>query len=184
MKLNRIIYRITQFWNAFRAQPTSTDLEWALSKLTPEQMSLFTQLHHSEQAHSISVLKKLVQNNHSSMEAEYEALIVAALLHDVGKLRYPIAAWERVLIVLSKVLFPNQVRHWGRGQPAGWRRAFVVAEQHPEWGAQLAAEAGASPVTVELIREHQNAYPKQSVAHTGDGFSGLLFKLQEADKDS
>ncbi|UCH60932.1 MAG: HD domain-containing protein [Anaerolineales bacterium] len=184
MKFNRIIYRIAQFWNVIRARPAGMDLEWALSKLTPEQKTLFTQLHQSEQAHSISVLRNLVQNNHSILENENQALVVAALLHDVGKTLYPIAIWERVLIVVSKALIPEQVKQWGRGQPAGWRRAFVVAEQHPEWGAQLAAQAGASALTVALIREHQNHCPQESVDRNGNGFSDLLFRLQAADREN
>jgi len=184
MKLSRITYRITQFWNALRTRPASTDLEWALSKLSTAQIDLFTQLHRSEQVHSISVLKKIVQNEHANFDEDDQAIIVAALLHDVGKTLYPLAIWERVLVVLSKTLFPKQVRQWGRGQPTGWRRAFVIAEQHPEWGAQLVARTDASPLTVELIRLHQSPNPENTDNHANARLGNLLLRLQVADKDS
>lgn len=180
MKLDRLTYRILQFSNALFARPASRDIEWALSILSPEQMALFSRLHHSEQAHSITVLKKLTQNNDPSLKEENRDLFVAALLHDVGKTLYPLRAWERVLIVLAKRLFPNQVKRWGVGKPVGWHRAFVVAEQHAEWGAQLAAQAGASPLIVGLIRQHQNFSPRES----RDMHSSLLQRLQAADSDS
>ena len=180
MIFNRINYRVGQFWNALYAHPTRRDLEWAFSILTPEQMALFTRLRPSEKAHSLSVLERLTQNKHMDLEGEDQDLMVAALLHDVGKTLHPIHIWERVLIVLAKALFPEQVRQWGSGKPAGWRRVFVIAEQHPEWGAQLAARAGASRLAVELIRQHQNQIPDKSV----DMFSGLLHRLQAADQDS
>jgi len=59
----------------------------------------------------------------------------------------------------------------------GWRRAFVVGEQHPAWGARLAAEAGASPCTVALIRLHQEPASTAVDAET----IRLLSKLQAVD---
>ena len=180
MIFKRISYRVRQFWNALYARPARSDLEVAFSILTPEQMTLFLQLQPSEQAHSLSVLKRLAQDKHTNLEDKNRDLMVAALLHDVGKTLHPIHVWERVLIVLSKALFPGRVRQWGSGEPAGWWRVFVIAERHPEWGARLAAQAGASRLAAELIRQHQNQNTDKSV----DMFNGLLHRLQAADQDS
>jgi hypothetical protein len=35
-----------------------------------------------------------------------------------------------------------------------WQQPLVVAEQHPAWGAELAAAAGGSFLAVALIRRH------------------------------
>ena len=63
------------------------------------------------------------------------------------------------MIVITKTLFPKQARTWGKteqvDQQHTWRRAFLVAENHPDWGASMAEKAGASPLTVALIRNHQ-----------------------------
>jgi predicted hydrolase (HD superfamily) len=47
-----------------------------------------------------------------------------------------------------------------------------VAEQHAEWGAQLASQAGASAHTVELIRHHHDPHAQKEP---------LLAALQAAD---
>lgn len=156
MTAERIIYRTRQFWNALSASPDAQELEQAQMWLNPQQMALFRQMSPGEQFHSLQVLRKVQSLGPDQPEDLHPDLAVAALLHDVGKCRYPLRLWERILIVLSGALFPRALQNWGMGQPRGWRRAFVVARAHPEWGAQMAAEAGASPLAVFLIRNHQN----------------------------
>ncbi|HEX7973252.1 MAG TPA: HD domain-containing protein, partial [Anaerolineales bacterium] len=133
------------------AVPTPQELAQAGALLTPPQMTLFLRLQPSEQAHSLNIFRQLIDQGEENRD-----LLVAALLHDVGKCLYPLSLWDRVLAVLAKGLFPARARDWGWAEPRGWRRAFVVAEQHPRWGAALAAQAGCTPLTVNLIRRHQS----------------------------
>ncbi len=80
-------------------------------------------------------------------------LLVAALLHDIGKLRYRLNPLERAMVVLVKAINPEQAHRWGSLPPdgwdrlPGWRKAFIVAEQHAGWGAEMARQAGVSPLT-------------------------------------
>jgi hypothetical protein len=67
------------------------------------------------------------------------------------------------MIVLAKVFLPRQVSRWGSAQPTGWKWPFVVAQQHPAWGAEMVAGAGASDLLVELIRRHQEDLPDHPV---------------------
>jgi hypothetical protein len=156
MIAERIIYRTRQFWNALSASPGEQELEQAQMWLNPRQMALFRQMSPGEQFHSLQVLRNVQSIDPDKLGDLHPDLAVAALLHDVGKCRYPLRLWERIMIVLAGALFPRAVQNWGRSQPRGWRRAFVVAQAHPEWGAQMAAKAGASPLAVFLIRNHQN----------------------------
>jgi len=89
------------------------------------------------------------------------------LLHDVGKSRFLLRLWERVYVVLVKAFIPLLAQRWGCEPPAvltsspdelrvpGWRRPFVIACHHPIWGAEMVAKTGASPLTVALIKKHQ-----------------------------
>jgi len=116
---------------------------------------------------------------------EQPDLLAAALLHDVGKSDHPLHIWERVVIVLGKAFFPGQVRRWGQGEPTGWRRPFVVAEQHPAWGADMAAEAGASPTTATLIRHHQDLLVASGSQDTPPSpITLLLLPLQALDNEN
>jgi len=174
MRISQAIYRTRQFWLAWRTQSlTEEELAPARLVLTAEQMQLFMRLQPSEQIHALRVLYTVQRQGESDPD-----LVTAALLHDIGKARAPLRLWERVLIVLGKGFFPERAKEWGRGQFQGWIRPFVIAEQHPTWGAEMAFEAGASPLTVSLIRKHQSPIETEPVSPLEEH---LLKILQDAD---
>lgn len=174
MKVGSILYRTRQFWHVLWTVAAPEDWEQVRAILNPAQVALFTRLGPSERAHSLSVYERLCAKGETHPD-----LFVAALLHDVGKSRHPLRLWERVMIVVGKGLFPGQVKPWGSEPAGGWRRPFVVAEQHPVWGAEMAAEAGTSPLAVALIGRHQNASLK-----TDSLEDQLLRRLQAVDGNS
>lgn len=149
--MNRALYRTRQFFTALRADSQPDHLATAAELLTPGQLLLFRSLPASDQAHSLRVLRQLRRQGYDDPD-----LLAAALLHDVGKARRPLTVWERVLIVLVGALVPGLLSRWGRGEPRGWRRAFVVAEQHARWGAEMVTQVGGSARLAALIRHHQD----------------------------
>lgn len=175
MKAEALTYRARQLWYAYRAAPSQQDLDEVRAILNPGEMGLFEGMQPSEQVHSHAVMQRLRAQDPPSQD-----LLVAALLHDVGKSIYPLSVWERVLIVLVGALSPGLLARWGAGDPHGWQRVFVVARQHPQWGADMAARQGTSPLAVELIRQHQNYLPADKVLSK----ETLLGKLQAADGNS
>ena len=172
MIISSVIYRTRQFGQALLARTLSeAELVQIRSMLTSEQMILFSHLQPSEQCHSLRVLKTL-----QSAGESHPDLFIAALLHDIGKVRYPLHLWQRVIIVVAKAIMPNRAKAWGKNQPQGWRLPFVVAAQHPAWGADFAHNAGVSPLASILIRKHQN-----SILLGNNLESRLLAALQKAD---
>ena len=171
-------YRACQFFRALTAKPSRDDLEKVNEVLSPALRELFYQLQASEQSHSIKVFQKL-----RAEDEKNDDLLVAALLHDVGKSRHPLSLWERIAIVLGKIMFPGKVREWGRAEIAGWKRPFVVAEQHAEWGAEMVKNAGASEMTVTLIRKHQDRI-MDTLAEELSLEEELLYRLQIMDNES
>ncbi len=184
MNSSRLCYRSRQFWQAISTRSSPQDLELASSLLSPTQFELFRQMHESEQAHSLRVLKELRDQGENNVDLQ-----TAALLHDVGKVRAPLRVWERILVVIVRALCPNCAHNWGSVQTGenlenlGWRRAFVVAGQHPAWGADLAARCGTSELAVSLIARHQEQLPQinDSKILLEDR---LLRKLQAVDDNS
>jgi len=177
----RLLYRARQFWLALGAQPDPNELSLAASLLTSAQMVLFSELQPTEQAHALNILSRLLDQGETHPD-----LLAAALLHDCGKQLSPLTPLERVWIVIAQKLFPLRARDWGRVEREllvrvpRWRRSLVVAEQHPAWGAEMARQAGASPLLEALIRRHQE--------HLNNGGANLeeelLYKLQVVDNDS
>ena len=84
------------------------------------------------------------------------ALQTAALLHDVGKAQSPLSVWDRSFIVVMKRLLPEKTAVWGEGEAMGWKRPFVVRENHPAWGAKMATTANSNPAAIDLIARHQS----------------------------
>jgi hypothetical protein len=106
-------------------------------------------------------------------------LLKAALLHDVGKTRYPFRLFDKIVVVVVKVLLPHQFKRWGAGEALGWRRRFVVSAQHPAWGAEMVEALGSDPLMVTLIRRHQDPLDR-----TDPELKTLLAALQAADDRS
>jgi hypothetical protein len=148
---SRLAYRTRQFWNALPGTRKPVETSALLPHLSPAQITLFRRMQRSEQGHALHILNLLQGAGQTDPD-----LLRAALLHDVGKVLFPLSLFDRVLIVLGKAFFPCQTRRWSEGTPEKYRRPFVVAARHPEWGADLAGQAGASPRTMELIRHHQD----------------------------
>jgi hypothetical protein len=148
----RIGYRTRQFWNVLIARPLEDEaIDRVRQVLTDKETELFLQMQPSEQKHSYMVYRKLTERGFRNKD-----LLTTALIHDIGKTRYPLGLVARVLIVLGRAILPQQVGEWGAEVHSDWRRIFAVAEQHPEWGAQMAAAAGSNPRVVNLIRRHQH----------------------------
>lgn len=159
VNLAKVGYRVRQFWCALTAAPDPSGLSEIGEILAPQLMALFLQMQPSEQAHSLEVFRKLSAAGETNRDVQ-----IAALLHDVGKIKFPLNIWERAEIVMLKRIAPEKVTAWGNAQPDGWRKPFVVALQHPQWGADMAEQAGASALAVSLIRRHQDRLPGVNAA--------------------
>lgn len=145
-------YRVWQFWQIMAARPFSDEALTEVSNiLTAPQLVLFQRFDRNDQWHSYRVLKMLQAAGHDDRD-----LLVAALLHDVGKTKVKLSVWQRSFIVLGYAFSKERVARWGAGAAVGWKRPFVVKAQHPAWGAQMAEGVGTSTQAVSLIRRHQD----------------------------
>ena len=152
--ISRLTYRTRQFWSALADPHLKIDIGALRPYLCPPQIALFCQMQVSEQTHAYQVFRRLQANEQTNPD-----LLSAALLHDVGKILYPPTVLDRVVVVIGTHFFRRAADGWSKATPAGYRRPFVVAANHPVWGADLARQAGASPHTVELIRQHHDPQP-------------------------
>ncbi len=150
----RVTYRVWQFGQALWARPAASDLAAVRALLPAALWTLFRRLPRNEQAHAIRVWRDLLAQGEAPPVVQ-----MAALLHDVGKLRVRLWPWERALAVLGNAFFPRQVRRWAQGEPRGWRKPFVVAARHPHWGAEMVAAVYPDPLLRDLIRWHQATDP-------------------------
>lgn len=145
------MHRIRQGMRALFAWARPVDEGLAAQVLTPALMALFKKMRRSERQHSLNVLRMVRLCGY-----DHPALLMAALLHDVGKVRAPFHLWERVLVVLVKAAAPALAKRWGESDNLkSWKRPFMISVQHPQWGADMVAAAGGDALTVAIIAAHQ-----------------------------
>ena len=170
-----LAYRANQFFRTLSAR--SYDLNHTLiEKHLPQPLvQRFYSLSRADQIHAVRVLQNLLQQGEDDPN-----LLSAALLHDVGKVRAQPGLMGRILVVLANWLFPNLALKWTSGKPTGFRRPFVIAGQHADWGAEILEEAGAPQTVVELVRRHHDSSPEIAVTE----IDRLLKKLQRADSEN
>ncbi len=154
--LGRAAYRARQVFLSLRPRVREEELEEARSLLGP-LFPLFSSMSPRDQRHCLDVYRRL-----RGWGVEDVHLLMAALLHDVGKGR-EVRLWERVAFVLLSRLAPGALARAGGG--------LARLRHHPQQGARLLMEMGAPMVVVDLVLRHED----------GPGDDPKLALLQKAD---
>ncbi len=136
-----------QFRTHLRARVTPEERSALATWTTPPQLALFDAMHVADRRHGLDVVASL----RAEGVAEPDALL-AGLLHDAAK--GGTGVWPRVAYSLGEA-YGRWVWRVAAVVP-GFRAALDRLATHADASAALAAEAGCSARTVELIR-HQDA---------------------------
>jgi hypothetical protein len=111
--------------------------------LSPAQLALFDAMHRADRRHGVDVVRALRRAGVTDRDA-----LVAGLLHDCGKGRVGVV--PRVIHALGE-RYGDRIRRAAAVLP-GMAPALDHLARHAELSAELAARAGCSERTVELIR--------------------------------
>ena len=155
--------RARQFRAHLRASVASEERAGLEPWITAAQLGLFDSMHVSDRRHGLDVVASLRAEGVTEPD-----LLVAGLLHDAGK--GETGVWPRVAYALGG--------RYGRwiwqvvGVNARCRAAMTRLRTHAETSAVLAARAGCSERTIELIRNQD--------APTDPDFGELLRLADEA----
>jgi len=171
--IRAVRYRVDQFVRALTASRALSPerVRQAARFLPPEAESLFAKQAPQDQRHALEVFETLLQRGYKN-----EDLLAAALLHDVGKVACLLSPWRRGLLVLVDTLAPS-FKDRSRSEVAGETTGPATTyRKHAEIGARWARETGCSPLTVDLIRCHE-----QQVQFGDAERDRLLLALQAAD---
>lgn len=158
MGAGRARYRIGQFLRALSPVVPARDRALAAAVLTPAQQAAFARLPAADRRHAAAVLRLLL-----AAGARDPDLVVAALLHDLGKVAAHGRGRARLPHRVVKVLL---ARYW----PAAWAWASArprrgpllgcyLLRHHPALGAAHAARLGTTPRACALIAAHQGGPP-------------------------
>lgn len=149
---NAVRDRVRQFVIAATSRARSDEVDNALRQVVRNdaQWQLLARLTPFDRAHHLQVYRLLTEQG-----ADDPDLLLAAVLHDVGKAdgRMRVALPHRVIKVLLAASFPEVLARIAR-MDTWLGHGLYLAMRHPELGALLARDAGATERCCDLIRLH------------------------------
>jgi HD domain len=116
--------------------PSHDDEAWVAGLLSDGELALWRRMSGADRRHAVGVARRVARTN------DDQNLLVAALLHDVGKVESGLGTLERAAATGTRLLHAPV--------PSRWQRYF----DHPRTGAALLAAAGSDPLVVTWAREH------------------------------
>lgn len=156
-----MFYRVQQFIKAVTAHITKEDLSFVKQYLNKVEVDLFLRLKPYEQRHCIDVASRL--NEMTDGDAE---MIKLGLLHDIGKIKYPLHPIEKSVIVILDHLTAGHIRKYNE------YKMVKCYYEHPNIGYEILKEAGDyEECFLKLIKNH----------HSQEEKNPKLVLLQEVD---
>ncbi|MFN8511694.1 MAG: hypothetical protein U0232_04685 [Thermomicrobiales bacterium] len=147
-------YRIGQFGRGLAPWVPARDRALAAAVLTGRQFAAFCSMAPADQRHAVRVARALVAEG-----ARDPDLIVAGLLHDLGKVdpqgHGHVLVIHRVAKVVLARLSPGAWGWLSAVERPGFVRGCYLLQQHPALGAAWAADLGVSSRACALIAAHQ-----------------------------
>jgi hypothetical protein len=136
--------KVRQFRAHVRARVSPAERSALATWLSPAQLAVFDAMPVADRRHGLDVVARLRIDGVSEAD-----VLLAGLLHDVGK-GPGVGLWPRVAWSLGEA-WGDWVVRVARRLP-GFGRALDRIRDHAELSAGIAAAAGCSTRTVELIR--------------------------------
>ena len=139
-------HKVRRFAGHLRARVSAAERSALDGWLSPGQLRLFDAMHVADRRHGLDVVTSL--RGQGIRDAD---VLLAGLLHDAGK--GPTGVWPRVAYSLGQAYGPWVWR--AAAYVPGFRAPLDRLRDHADRSARLAAEAGCSERTVELIRHQE-----------------------------
>jgi hypothetical protein len=151
--IRRAAYRVGQLLAGIRAIARPVAPDDLPQGLDPGIEICFRRMSRLDQHHCLRVRAALAERG-----VEDSPLLQAALIHDAGKGESGAALVRRSIAVLLDAWAPDLLEQIA-AEASAWRRPFRVYLHHAEIGAEMAREAGAGSLVVDLIRWHHTPDP-------------------------
>lgn len=150
--LARWPYRVGQFIRGFRTAVDPEEARQISALLSEAELQLFLAMRPRDRRHAVETMRNAARLAAEQGATPSEDLLVASLLHDVGKGQ--IRVQDRVLYVILRAISPALVDRVATAEGGRWRLALWQLRHHASVGAALLEGAGSTPRVVELTAVH------------------------------
>lgn len=149
--MRRILHLVRRFWSSvWPAGVSAEDDRWARTHLSDREQRLWERMSGPDRRHAVAVARRV---DHELGDEATGTILVAALLHDVGKTVADLGTYGRVVASLSATVAGEDTAPlWARGR--GFTRRVGLYLDYPTLGVDLLELAGSDPVVVAWSREH------------------------------
>ncbi|MDZ5255314.1 HD domain-containing protein [Clostridium sp. LIBA-8841] len=162
-------YRIKQFFWAISANFKELDYAYVECFLTEYELHLFKKLKKGEQLHCIKVSRdcvRLARAKGINSDIQLRKVSKLGLLHDIGKLYYPLNVMTKSFLILGKRLSNNEIRKFQN------IKAIYIYYNHGDKAFNYLRENDYDPDFIEAIKGHHSMKSGNNI---------LLDILKEAD---
>ena len=158
-----MFYRVSQFIKAITAEITEEDLSFVRQYLNRKELELFMKLKPYEQRHCIDVANQLKR-----VDLEDTEMIKLGLLHDIGKILYPLHPVEKSIIVVLDRLTAGRIKKYNT------YKMVKCYYEHPQLGYELLRSLGGYEESfLKLIQNHHQSEknPRLLILQQADNIS-------------
>ena len=137
--------------------PKAADLEWAESLLSERERNLFLRMNNPDRRHAVEVARRVDADLDDAAlgddTARRDEVVVAALLHDVGKTAAGLSTYGRVVATLCRYAGGAAVAELWQ-DTRGFTRRVGLYIRYPVLGSEMLQIAESRPWVVAWSREH------------------------------
>lgn len=145
-----MFHRIKQFFLYFNFKITKEDTDFIHKYLSYDQIQLFKKLKVCEQKHSINVAKSVEQICEEQALKNKDQLVLASLLHDIGKIEYSLNLIDKSILVILDKIFRGKLKKYKN------IKAIDIYYNHPEKGYNILKNIGINNRVLYLVKNHHN----------------------------
>jgi hypothetical protein len=147
-----------------RKPPPDAEREWAAAVLGPLPYEHCARMPNHDQRHSLGVARGVEEQLAGTEHAGDQRWMVAALLHDVGKLDARLGVYGRVVATVSAAVAGRDMADaWS--ERSGFTRRVGLYLRHPELGADRIRLAGGPEEAARWAAAHHtpDAWPSTGI---------------------
>ncbi|WP_035293171.1 HD domain-containing protein [Clostridium sp. KNHs214] len=145
-----MVTRVKQFFLYFNYKIDKDDKNFVYKYLNKEQIELFQKLKVYEQKHCINVARDLVKQCEKLNINYGEQLIIAALLHDIGKIECGLNLIDKSALVILDKISKGRIKKYEKN------KKIDMYYNHPEKGYNILKKLGEKNRILFLVKNHHN----------------------------